>query len=689
MLVRVRGGEYRCLIRLVWKIDCYRRIHLRSILQFNVKHNSMALVDGVVHLRFLLFYHLILLLLLILTSKGSGHSDDCPVSFDCGNLGFIGYPFTKVGFPNCGALAIRGCDDHNKAAVKSIQLTKGGKPFQVTKIVNYFFKGNPISIIDQNFMNLLMKSACDVFTYVNITIPPPSPFGTLYMKDNITAFKCNRTQKLITNPPSNFFKNSSCPNYDFYFGDSISDGESNPTFTSCSLFHLPVIGLGFALSGNPYPLLAHEITYQFQLSEECIRCHRDTKGHCRAHNNGQIYCPGNALTKLPEIVKMKGRSSNWKLRLVSAVVVVVAIGVGVLMLLAYCIKKKIVPAAFLLFRKKSSTNQIIEDFLKEHGHLPAARYSYSDVKKITNSFRNKLGQGGFGSVYKGKLHDERVVAVKVLSESKGNGEDFINEVASISRTSHVNIVRLLGFCLDGSKKALIYEFMSNGSLEKFIYEEKNALKDDHQLNCKILYDIAVGVARGLEYLHRGCNTRILHFDIKPHNILLDEDLCPKISDFGLAKICLKNESIVSVFGARGTPGYIAPELFSRNFGGVSHKSDVYSYGMMVLEMVGRRKNIKVEVDCSSELYFPHWIYKRLELNQDLGLKCVKNEIDEEMVRKMTVVSLWCIQTDPSNRPSMRKVVEMLEGSLQVLEIPPKPFLSSPSTSSIHVSSEML
>ena len=366
----------------------------------------------------------------------------------------------------------------------------------------------------------------------------------------------------------------------------------------------------------------------------------------------------------------------------------VAVGVAVLMLFACCTKTKIVPPTFHLFRKESSTHQIIEDFLKEHGPLPAARYSYSDVKKITNSFRNKLGQGGFGSVYKGRLHDERVVAVKVLSESKGDGDDFINEVASISRTSHVNVVRLLGFCLDGSKKALIYEFMPNGSLEKFIYE-KNPLEDDGQLECKMLYDIAVGVAHGLEYLHRGCNTRILHFDIKPHNILLDDDFCPKISDFGLAKICLRKESIVSIFGARGTPGYIAPELFSRHFGGVSHKSDVYSYGMMVLEMVGRRKNIKVEADCSSELYFPHWIYKRLELNQDLGLKCIKNEVDEEMVRKMTVVSLWCIQTDPSHRPAMNTVVEMLEGRLQVLEIPPKPFLSSPSRSSIRLSSETL
>ncbi|XP_058738011.1 LEAF RUST 10 DISEASE-RESISTANCE LOCUS RECEPTOR-LIKE PROTEIN KINASE-like 2.4 [Vicia villosa] len=379
----------------------------------------------------------------------------------------------------------------------------------------------------------------------------------------------------------------------------------------------------------------------------------------------------------------------------SQVVHIVTIGLvagvafALLTVLVCCFGKKICPPTFRMFKKKNQTHQIIEKFLKEHGPLSAARYSYSDIKKITNSFKNKLGQGGYGSVYKGKLHDERDVAVKILSESKGNGEDFINEVASISRTSHVNVVRLLGFCLDGSKKSLVYEFMPNGSLEKFIYEEKNQRQDALQLDCKTLYDIAVGVARGLEYLHRGCNTRILHFDIKPHNILLDDDFCPKISDFGLAKICPRKESIVSVFGARGTPGYIAPELFSRNFGEVSHKSDVYSYGMMVLEMVGRRKNIKIEVDFSSELYFPHWIYKRLELNQDLGLKCIKNEIDEEMVRKMTVVSLWCIQTNPLNRPSMHKVVEMLEGNLQVLEMPPKPFLSSPSTSPTHLSFETL
>ena len=196
-----------------------------------------------------------------------------------------------------------------------------------------------------------------------------------------------------------------------------------------------------------------------------------------------------------------------------------------------------------------------------------------------------------------------------------------------------------------------------------------------------MYQISLGIARGLEYLHRGCNTRILHFDIKPHNILLDRDFTPKISDFGLAKACTREESIISTLDARGTVGYIAPEVFCRSFGGVSHKSDVYSYGMMVLEMVGGRKNVNVGVDNSSEIYFPHWIYKRIELDEELGLKRIRNEDEKTHARKMIMVSLWCIQTNPSNRPTMGRVIDMLEGSLDSLEVPPKPYLSSPSRSS--------
>ncbi|KAL0431325.1 UNVERIFIED_CONTAM: LEAF RUST 10 DISEASE-RESISTANCE LOCUS RECEPTOR-LIKE PROTEIN KINASE-like 2.1 [Sesamum radiatum] len=264
---------------------------------------------------------------------------------------------------------------------------------------------------------------------------------------------------------------------------------------------------------------------------------------------------------------------------------VAVVGTGVLIL------SVIICCCYLKRRSRPAgpDKENIEKFLLQHGSLAHKRYKYSEIKKITKYFKHKLGQGGFGSVYQGMLPDGSLVAVKVLINSDSNGEEFINEVASISRTSHVNIVNLLGFCYDGNKKALVYEFMPNKSLDKFI--SNNA---DSQLDCEKLYKIAVGVAKGLEYLHTGCNTRIVHFDIKPQNILLDDDFCPKISDFGLAKLCKKKQSILSMLGARGTIGYIAPEVFSRNYGGVSHKSDVYSYGMMVLEMAGAKKIVEPE-----------------------------------------------------------------------------------------------
>ncbi|WVZ15971.1 hypothetical protein V8G54_013537 [Vigna mungo] len=319
-----------------------------------------------------------------------------------------------------------------------------------------------------------------------------------------------------------------------------------------------------------------------------------------------------------------------------------------------------------------TNEQDIEVFLKDHGTLAQKKYKFSEVKKMTKNFTVKLGEGGFGVVYKGELRNGYQVAVKLLKASKGNGKDFMNEVGSISRTSHVNVVQLLGFCLEGKKKALIYEFMPNGSLDKFIGNK--GVESTPSLNWDNMLQIAKGIARGLEYLHKGCNTRILHFDIKPHNILLDDNFCPKISDFGLAKLCPGKESTISVSNARGTIGYVAPEVCNKHLGGVSQKSDVYSYGMMLLEILGVKNNVNGEATETSE-YFPDWIYRKLEQDQDLRTDIVTEEKEKE--RRMITVSLWCIQTFPKDRPTMSRVIEMLEGNMNSQEIPPKPVLSSP------------
>eukprot|EP01018_Ginkgo_biloba_P021707 Gb_02678 [translate_table: standard] len=309
----------------------------------------------------------------------------------------------------------------------------------------------------------------------------------------------------------------------------------------------------------------------------------------------------------------------------------------------------------------------VETFLEEYNDQMPTRYSYSQLKRITNNFAHKLGKGGFGVVYKGNLSNGSQVAVKLLDESKQSEKQFMNEVGTIGRTHHVNLVRLLGFCAEGLRRALLYEFMVNGSLEKFIFDSKDRIQT---LDYKCLHDIALGASRGIAYLHQDCDNRIIHFDIKPHNILLDANFTPKVSDFGLAKLCSRGRDHITMTAARGTPGYVAPEVWSRNFGPVSDKADVYGFGMLLLEMVGGRKNIDLNASSSTRFCFPEWAFRQLERGE-LWKSMELAEDDREIARQMTIVGLWCIQTDSSNRPPMSKVVKMLEGNIE-LTIPPSP-----------------
>ncbi|PNX95631.1 receptor-like protein kinase [Trifolium pratense] len=325
------------------------------------------------------------------------------------------------------------------------------------------------------------------------------------------------------------------------------------------------------------------------------------------------------------------------------------------------------------YRTQKEENEArIEKFLEDYRALKPTRYSYSDIKRITNNFKNELGQGAYGTVYKGKLSGDIYVAVKLLKTSTGNGPEFINEVGTMSQIHHVNVVHLVGFCADGHTRALVYEYLPNGSLQKFISttDFKN-----HFLSWEKLQEIALGIAKGIEYLHQGCDQRILHFDIKPHNILLDNNFTPKISDFGLAKLCSKDQSAVSMTAARGTIGYIAPEVFSRNFGNVSYKSDVYSFGMLLLEMVGGRQNADVVEKRSGLGYFPEWIYNLIEQGDDLS-EHIEVEKYAKIAKKLAIAGLWCIQWHPVDRPSMQVVVHMLEGDGEKLSMPPNPFASA-------------
>ncbi|KAK8464387.1 hypothetical protein PHAVU_011G197500 [Phaseolus vulgaris] len=324
-------------------------------------------------------------------------------------------------------------------------------------------------------------------------------------------------------------------------------------------------------------------------------------------------------------------------------------------------------------RKHYSMYENIETFLL-HNNLNPIRYGYREIKKMSRGYKVKLGEGGFGSVYKGKLRSGSEVAIKMLNKAKTDGQEFMNEVASIGRIHHVNVVHLIGYCAEGQKRALVYDYMPNGSLDKYIFSKEESVP----LSYEKTYEISLGIARGIAYLHQGCDVQILHFDIKPHNILLDDDFIPKVSDFGLAKLYHVKDTSVALTMARGTLGYMAPELFYNNIGGVSNKADVYSFGMLLMEMGSRRRNSNPHAEHSSQQYFPFWIYDQIKDEKETHIEDASEE-DKILVKKMYVVALWCIQLKPNDRPSMKRVVEMLEEKVESLEMPPKPVYYPPET----------
>ncbi|KAM3696346.1 hypothetical protein ACJW31_06G031800 [Castanea mollissima] len=294
-------------------------------------------------------------------------------------------------------------------------------------------------------------------------------------------------------------------------------------------------------------------------------------------------------------------------------------------------------------------------------------FSYAELKRATNSFKEELGKGSFGAVYKGTLNQgKKLVAVKRLEKLVEEGErEFRAKMRAIGRTHHRNLVRLLGFCAEDSKRLLIYEYMSNGSLADLLFGA--ILRPDWTERLRIALD----VARGILYLHEECEAPIIHCDIKPQNILMDDCWNAKISDFGLAKFLMPDQTR-TFMRAKGTRGYVAPE-WHKNIH-ISMTADVYSYGIVLLEIVCCRKNIDLNASAAEEIVLSSWAYKCFAA-KDLYKLVIGEEVDIMSLEKMVKVGLWCIQEEPALRPSMKSAVLMLEG---ITEIPVPPCPTTPS-----------
>ncbi|XP_019197720.1 PREDICTED: G-type lectin S-receptor-like serine/threonine-protein kinase LECRK3 [Ipomoea nil] len=294
-------------------------------------------------------------------------------------------------------------------------------------------------------------------------------------------------------------------------------------------------------------------------------------------------------------------------------------------------------------------------------------FTYAELEKVTNDFKEELGRGAFGTVFKGVLAEcQKLVAVKRLEKVLEEGEtEFQNEMKAIGKTHHRNLVKLLGYCIDGPKRLLVYEYMSNGSLADILFSPEKQPCWEERIG------IARDIARGLLYLHEECDTQIIHCDIKPQNILMDNQFVAKISDFGLAKL-MKQDQTRTYTIVRGTKGYVAPEWHRKM--AVTVKADVYSFGIVLLELISRRKSVDWSL-CDEEAVLEEWVYNCFEAGE-VSKVVGEEEVEKRQVERMVRISLWCIQEEPSLRPSMKKVLLMLEGTVDI-PVPPSPtsFLS--------------
>ncbi|VFQ80130.1 unnamed protein product [Cuscuta campestris] len=430
------------------------------------------------------------------------------------------------------------------------------------------------------------------------------------------------------------------------------------------------------ISGNGRSVLAAVV-------DEC-----NSYSGCDAQNSYQPPCPHNVLSAskavwaalgVPEGSPMHGEmnvtwaptnrkvdltgdgSDRRKTALIAAPIAAAALAAAMVALTVFYIKKRRRQWKELLADEEwESSSELLSDLPK--------RFTYNELMAATNNFdRGKmLGAGSFGCVFEGTLNDNNGtrVAIKRLNYIKQAGKkEFLTEVKTTGNTHHFNLVKLVGFCAEREPhRLLVYEHMVNNSLDKWILRDKNP---NYSLPWGIRKKIILHIAKGLSYLHEDCQSKIIHLDIKPQNILLDREFNAKLADFGLAKLMEREESFAAT-QMRGTRGYLAPEWLSKK---ITEKVDVYSYGIVVLEVVFQRRNFNVQ--CQENPTLVEIVTEKMEEEGEHLLDGAVHEWfgnDEEMtcngeeVGKTIKLAIWCLQSEPTRRPSMSTVVKVLEGA---------------------------
>ncbi|KAK4484918.1 hypothetical protein RD792_007519 [Penstemon davidsonii] len=406
---------------------------------------------------------------------------------------------------------------------------------------------------------------------------------------------------------------------------------------------------------------AVEMSFSAQVLNNYLEIHLfwAGKGTCCVPTQGTYGPLISAISATPDFVPTVSNNPPGRTRSRTGLIVGIVVAVGVASLLSLA-------AVCYVFQKRKRQRKFEDDELMGIDARPYT-YTYAELRAATDDFNpaNKLGEGGFGPVYKGTLGDGRVVAVKQLSVASHQGKSqFVAEIATISAVQHRNLVKLYGCCIEGSRRLLVYEYLVNKSLDQLLFGIGN---NSIYLDWPTRYDICLGIARGLSYLHEESRVRIVHRDVKASNILLDSDLIPKISDFGLAKLLHFKIEILLADSCRG---YLAPEYAMR--GHLTEKADIFSFGVVALEIISGRPNSDSTLE-DDEIYLLEWAWNLHENNKEIELvDPTLSNFDENEVKRIIAAGLLCTQASPALRPSMSRVVAMLSGDIEVASVTSRP-----------------
>ncbi|CAL5338833.1 unnamed protein product [Camellia sinensis] len=589
-------------------------------------------------------------IMLIVHSTGQddvhGYQHGCPQSFNCGKLGPVKFPFSNDTYPRCGLCTVN-CSE----PVPIIKLGWKRKPYEVKEFLN----DEAVNVSDKLLGDLISSKSCDIFSNLSLFSGPSISYT---ISSNLTLFKCRTNSSSKPQLQTQLYSFSNCSGYTVYYTDPNQNTPTPANLSSgCVVIQLPMLpSIRNRNVSDLFSLLASEFTIGLHVSKECYECHHNG-GQCHGHEEFHCIKDGVIAGRSHLKVVLATVNQNLTTPLLSLVIPGVILLLG---LLAIRYRKKLNYVSSVVLSINTSSDPSSKPDLEGRSvYFGVPVFSYTELEEATNNFdpSKELGDGGFGTVYYGKLQDGREVAVKRLYEHNYKRvRQFMNEIEILTRLRHRNLVTLYGCTSRLSRELLlVYEYIPNGTVADHIHGDR---AKDRPLVWSIRMSIAIETASALTYLHA---SDIIHRDVKTNNILLDNNFCVKVADFGLSRLFPNDVTHVST-APQGTPGYVDPEYHQCYQ--LTDKSDVYSFGVVLIELISSMTAVDIsrhrhEINLANLAInrIQHRAFNEL-IDPSLGFE--SDSSIERMTTMVAEVAFRCLQLEKEMRPTMEEVLRALK-----------------------------